>query len=414
MSIEIRSTEPHEWRAAADAFRAALLSAPQTDEEWAREDLPASWREGLSFSAWDGARCVGHAAGFRFGTVVPGGAVVPMSGVTRVGVQQTHTRRGILTDLMQRLLREARAEGAVVAGLRASEAVIYGRFGFAVAGDSCDVEVDCRRGTRVVAPVAPGTIRILARDEIVATVSAVHALVGLDRPGAITRSKWMHQRYLTDALGTEKAAFVIVHTDEHGVDDGWAQYSTQWPESFAQELVGGVCKVDDVWGATPQVELALWKFILGLDLVETVRARERPVDDVVRFALDNPRAYHAKLRSDEQWLRLLDVEAAMSARTFNAAVGAVTIAVTDPLFPDNGGTWRVSASGAERLASSAADATGADLVTDVAGLAAAFMGGTAWYELVFAGKVSERTPGAVGVADALFASRPLPRCGSFF
>ena len=104
----------------------------------------------------------------------------------------------------------------------------------------------------------------------------------------------------------------------------------------------------------------------------------------------------------------------MSARTFNAAVGAVTIAVTDPLFPDNDGTWRVSASGAERLASSAADATGADLVTDVAGLAAAFMGGTAWYELVFAGKVSERTPGAVGVADALFASRPLPRCGSFF
>ena len=413
MSIEIRITQPDEWRAAADTFRAALLSAPQTDEEWGKDDLPASWESSLSVSAWDGARCVGHAAGLRLQTLVPGGAVVPMSGVTRVGVQQTHTRRGILTQLMERLLREARAEGAVVAGLRASEAVIYGRFGFAVAGDSCDVEIDCRRGVHVTAPAAPGTIRILARDEILATVSAVHERVGLDRPGAITRSKWMHQRYLTDALGTEKAAFVIVHTDEHGVDDGWAQYATEWPESFAQELVGGISNVDDVWGATPQVELALWTFILGLDLVETVRARERPVDDVVRFALDNPRAYHAKLRSDEQWLRLLDVDAAMSARTFNAVGGLVTIAINDPLFPDNDGTWRVTANGAERLMSPTG-AAAADLVTDVNGLAAAYMGGTAWYELAFTGRVSEHTPGAVAVADSLFASRPLPRCGSFF
>jgi predicted acetyltransferase len=412
MSIEIRNTQQADWRAAADTFRAALLSAPQTDEEWGKEDLPASWEGSLSVSAWDGTRCVGHAAGLRLQTLVPGGAVVALSGVTRVGVQQTHTRQGILTRLMERLLREAREEGAVLAGLRANEATIYSRFGFAVAGDSCDIEIDCRCGVRVAAQVAPGTIRILARDEILATIAAVHERVGLDRPGAIVRPAWMQQRYLTNALGTAKAAFVIVHADEHGVDDGWAQYSTDWPELFGQELVGGVCHVDDVWGATPQVELALWKFILDLDLVDTVRAGERPVDDVVRFGLDNARAYAVKLRSDEQWLRLLDVGAAMSARTFNAAVGAVTIAITDPLFPDNDGAWRVTAEGAERVLS--ASAATVDLVTDVNGLAAAYMGGTAWYELAFAGKVSEHVPGAVAVADALFASRPLPRCGSFY
>ena len=411
MSIEIRLTQPDEWRTAAAAFRAALISPPQSDEDWATPDLPASWADSISVSAWDSERCVGHAAGFRLQSVVPGGAVVPMSGVTRVGVLQTYKRQGILSGMMQRLLSEARAEGAVLAGLRASEAVIYGRFGFAVAGDACDVQIDCRRGIRLTVPVAHGSIRFVARDEMLATVTAVHARVGLDRPGALVRPEWMHQRFLTDALGTEKAAFVIVHTDEHGVDDGWAMYTTQWNESFADPSGGDSCEVSDVWGATPQVELALWKFILGLDLIDTVRAEERPVDDAIRFALHNPRLYHAKLRWDEQWLRLLDVDAALAARTFNPSGGAVTITVTDPLFPDNDGTWRVSADGAVRVEVAAA---AVDLVTDIGGLSAAYLGGTGWYEVAIGGRVTEQTPGALATADALFASRPLPRCGSHF
>ncbi|MEQ1699583.1 MAG: GNAT family N-acetyltransferase, partial [Ilumatobacteraceae bacterium] len=373
MSIEIRLTEPHEWRVAADTFRAALALPPQSDSDWEGVDLPASWADSVTVSAWEGARCVGHAAGFRFRTVVPGGAVVPMSGVTRVGVRQTHTRQGVLTALMQRLLREARTEGAVLAGLRASESRIYGRFGFAVAGDVCDVEIDSGRGARVVAPVAPGSIRYLERGEMLSTVTAVHERVGLDRPGALVRPEWMHRRFLEEALGTEKAAFVIVHADEHGNDDGWAQYTTDWPEAFGVPGDGVVCELADLWGATPQVELALWKFILELDLVQTIRCEERPVDDVVRWALSEPRAHHAKLRWDEQWLRLLDVEAAMAARTFNAVGGEVTIAVSDPLFPDNDGTWRVGSTGAVRVGVAADDA---DLVTDVGGLSAAYMGGT--------------------------------------
>ena len=133
--------------------------------------------------------------------------------------------------------------------------------------------------------------------------------------------------------------------------------------------------------------------------------------DAIRFALHNPRLYHAKLRWDEQWLRLLDVDAALAARTFNPSGGAVTIAVTDLLFPDNDGTWRVSADGAVRVEVAA---TAVDLVTDIGGLSAAYLGGTGWYEVAIGGRVTEQTPGALATADALFASRPLPRCGSHF
>lgn len=411
MPIEIRVTTPDEYRAAADVFRGALLSPPSTDDDWAKPSIVDSWSDGHSVSAWEGARCVGHASAFHFTTVVPGGATVPTAAITRIGVRQTHTRQGVLTRAMHRLLHDAVAQGKVLASLRASEAVIYGRFGFAVAGETWSIEIDRLRGVRVTAPTAAGSIRLLERDEVLGTIGEIHDLVGLDRPGAIKRPTWMHQRYLEDVLSGEKAAYAIVHTAPDGTDDGWAQYSLEWPETFAEHS-GGVCEVADVWGADSSVELALWKFILELDLVERVRAEERPGDDAVRFALNDQRHYLSRCRNDEQWLRLLDVDAALVARTYNAAATPVTIAITDPMFERNNGTWHVGAGGARRVAGAAAD--DADLATDINGISAAYMGGTAWHDLLVGGHVQQRRAGAVAAADLLFASRPLPRCGSFF
>ena len=410
MSIEFRRTQPDERRAAADVFRTALLFPLSSDDDWAKPHLVASWVDCLSISAWDGMQCVGHAAAFPFVTAVPGGARLATAGVSRVGVRQTHTRRGVLTTAMHQLLHDSADAGMALASLRASEAVIYDRFGFAVAGESWDIEIDRRAGARVVVPVAEGTIRILDRDDTLATISELHERVGFDRPGTIGRPMWMHERYLEDALGTAKATYVIVHTNTDGIDDGWAQYTLDWLESSVAHA-GGKCSVEDLWGATPAVELALWKFILDLDLIDVVHATERPLDDAVRFGLRNQRHYLSKLRNDEQWLRLLDVDAALSARTYNSTRATLTIAISDSLFGANCGTWEVSSSGAQR---STVSADNADLVTAIDGVSAAYMGGTAWHDLWVAGVVRQQRTGALAAADMLFASRPLPRCGSFF
>lgn len=410
MSIEFRRTHPDERRAAADVFRTALLFPPSSDDDWAKPYRVASWVDSLSISAWDGTQCVGHASAFPLVTAVPGGARLSTAGVTRVGVRQTHTRRGVLTTAMQQLLRDAAAAGMAMASLRASEAVIYERFGFAVAGEAWEVEIDRRAGARVVVPVAAGSIRILDRADTLAIVAELHERIGFDRPGAIGRPMWMHEQDLEDALGMVKAAYVIVHTDTDGVDDGWAQYTLEWRESSVEHL-GGKCTVRDVWGANPAVELALWKFILELDLIDVVHASERPLDDAVRFGLRNQRHYLSKMRHDEQWLRLLDVDCALSARTYNSTRARVTLAITDPLFPANCGTWEVTSAGSRR---SDVSVEKADLVTTINGVSAAYLGGTAWHDLGVAGVVHQQQAGALASADMLFASRPLPRCGSFF
>ena len=93
-----------------------------------------------------------------------------------------------------------------------------------------------------------------------------------------------------------------------------------------------------------------------------------------RLAVADRRAYQVRLVYDEQWLRLLDVDAALAARTYAEAVDGVTIAVRDDLFPANTGVWRDRAEG--RRAGTEADPADADLATDVATLAAAYLGGT--------------------------------------
>ena len=142
--------------------------------------------------------------------------------------------------------------------------------------------------------------------------------------------------------------------------------------------------------------------------MRTWKCEERPVDDIVREAVHDRRAYAVTDVDDEQWIRLVDVDRSLRARTYNAAAGSVTIGVTDPHIPANDGTWRIDAHGAARTSDAA------QLRVGIAALSAAYLGGTSWHALAATGRVDAHEPEAIAVADTLFASRPLPCCGSFF
>ncbi|NOX28608.1 MAG: GNAT family N-acetyltransferase, partial [Actinobacteria bacterium] len=124
----MRPVEKKDRHAVADAFRAALLTGAIADD--VLESYSDMWDGGDFLAAWEGSRCVGNVAALHLDTSVPGGARLPTAGVSEVGILPTHTRRGLLTAMMNRLLSEARSAGTILASLRASEAPIYGRFGF--------------------------------------------------------------------------------------------------------------------------------------------------------------------------------------------------------------------------------------------------------------------------------------------
>src|SRR3954464_4736991 len=89
----------------------------------------------------DGADLVASAGAYSFELTLPGGNLVPMAGVTWVACLPSHRRQGVLTQMMRHQLDDAGPGGEPLAGLGASEAVIYNRFGYGIATQYADATV---------------------------------------------------------------------------------------------------------------------------------------------------------------------------------------------------------------------------------------------------------------------------------
>ncbi len=84
-------------------------------------------------AAFDGKSIVGTTGAYSLRMTVPGAPDVPTAGITDVTVQATHRRRGILTELTRRQLRDIHEREEPLAALWTSETMIYGRFGYGMA-----------------------------------------------------------------------------------------------------------------------------------------------------------------------------------------------------------------------------------------------------------------------------------------
>src|SRR5829696_7851486 len=163
MSIEIRAPAEDEQRAAMEAAQGAFGAGLHVeDEDFARESktLPAA----RSLAAYEDGRPVGFAGAYQFDLTIPGGQL-PCAGVTWVGVLPSHRRRGILRDFMQRQLADVREWGEPVAALWASEASIYGRFGYGLAAPGISIKSNRARFALRDDEGAQGTVRLVTEDE---------------------------------------------------------------------------------------------------------------------------------------------------------------------------------------------------------------------------------------------------------
>lgn len=91
--------------------------------------------------------------------------------------------------------------------------------------------------------------------------------------------------------------------------------------------------------------------------------------------------------------------------------------MSDAFCPWNAGRWRLAAAAGDGSAPRArvtpAD-DAADLAMDVTDLGAVYLGGFRFGDLLRAGRIEERRPGAVAAADRLFATDRWPWCSTMF
>ena len=385
-------------------YTAVGLHRPDDDHVAQAE---AGFVPGRAIGVHDGAELIATSWSFGTRTVVPGGALLSAAGVSRVGVRADHTRRGLLSAMMRAQLTDLVERGEVLASLRATEGRIYGRFGYGVATRGRDVSVRRAGGSgfRANAPIG-GTVRLIDPADAVAVLSPLHERIALVRTGGITRYDEWWSGALAHRVTAREHLVVAVHTGPDG-DDGFAVGAFRDGAVFTERAL----HIDDLHAADLGAASGLWRFLLGVDLAGTVEGALRPLDEPLELMLANPRDVTTTSVRDETWLRIVDVPAALAARSYGAGQ-AVTIAVHDRLLADNAGVYRV-ADGAAELVGPIGGPVPHDLECDVTGLAMAYLGDRRPSELVATGWWSG-DPAAAQRADALFGTDVVPWCGTFF
>jgi predicted acetyltransferase len=181
--MEFRTITPEE----VDGFFAALSIAfadTRPDPDEVRNDRQVIEPD-RSFAAFDDGRIVGCASVISQRMVVPGGALVPTAGITMVGVLPTHRRRGILRQLMDRMLEQANDRGEPLATLFASQASIYGRFGFGHAAQHLTYDIALERVSWAAGTEPTGRVRLVPRDEALPLIRKIYDAAIVGRPGAV-------------------------------------------------------------------------------------------------------------------------------------------------------------------------------------------------------------------------------------
>lgn len=409
-TIELRSpaSDPESLRAYTLPIMAAFGEA--IDEGEFESDLQLFEPDRAIGAIHDGA-WVGGGSTFSFRLTVPGRREVGAAGITGIGVRPDHRRQGILTRMMRWLLDQAAERGEPVAILHASEAAIYPHFGFGLATlqGTFDIERSRLRFGGAMEPV--GRVRMVDEAEAFGIIPDLYDRVRLETPGQVARSvaKWKAQMLANGSAMRAKAGpKTRLVLDVNGEPRGYALYRTKadWGDRGPQNEV----TVMEVTGLDAAVERALWEWIAQIDLVSRIKAWRAPVPHPLFLGLDDMRGMAFSV-GDGLWLRLVDLPAALEARSYEGS-GVVNVEVTDAFVPANAGRWRVEGTGGAAAVTRTTDA--ADLALDTADLAAVYLGAFRFGDLLRAGRLTECRPDAVAVADRLFATHTTAWCSTPF
>lgn len=359
--------------------------------------------------AFEGDRVVGSGGAFTFDLTVPGGAV-GCGGTTIIAVLPTHRRRGVLTEMMRFHLDEVVGQGEPVAALWASEASIYGRFGYGVATQLYRTKAERSRVSFPRGPIGPGTVRILDQDEAEKLLPALYERIRLQRPGFLTRSqvRWQEAHFYDPPDwrdgGTPRRWVVY---EESGEPLGFTNYRQH--EKWEGGMAANRLSVGGVLALTPAAEEGLWRYLAGIDLVRDIECWNTDPNSILpRVVADSRRVEQAL--SDGMWVRILDVPAALVARRYSVE-GRLVLEVVDDFRGSAAGTFALEGGpdGAECEPVSEAP----DVRLDVRELGSVYLGGFSFSELGRAGLV-EGTPRAVRTADLMFGWPLKPWCPEVF
>src|SRR5581483_9101569 len=204
VSVEIRRIGDTEREAFVRSVMVPFLDARNDDDEVQHliEYEASQMEPSRAWVAESRGRFVGNCCIYSMDLTLPAAPgqqtpVVPMAGISSVGVHPTHRRRGILHRMMSQMLADARERGEPIAALVASESIIYWRYGFGHATDRVNLTIDAKRAA-FVRPAPELDLQLVDKDEALKVYPALFDRQRRTRAGEPNRTEGYWKEHLAD------------------------------------------------------------------------------------------------------------------------------------------------------------------------------------------------------------------------
>jgi predicted acetyltransferase len=410
-TVEIRHVQQDEITPWLRAMRTTLLVNPATNDRslpWWHE----VWDPDRVFGGYAEGRWVATLRTFPTTLTIPSGtaecAELPIDALTQVTVAATHRRQGVLTQMLTQSLQDAKDRGEVASLLRAAEWPIYGRFGYWPAIMGANYRILSMRRPRILPPANAHQLSGIDPDQLPEPAAEVHRRVRLRQAGQIKRSAadWQRRLGLSGLRppGAREPVCVLARNAEGRVD-GYAVWRANDGDWFSEPDQAQVT-VDEVLAATDDAYRTLWHYLLNLDLIRVLLLQAYAVDEPLEWLLSDGRVAQRTWVGDNEWLRLLDVPAALSARRY-ACADRLVLEVVDRDGGWAAGRFTLDGGPAHAECRSTPSAT-ADLRLSQRALAGVYLGGATVAAQQRAGLVDEETPGAAARLESMFWTAQQP------
>lgn len=345
------------------------------------------------------------------------GVKAPMAGVTAVGTLPWFRRRGHLRKIMETDLRrryEQRMEP--IAGLLASMAAIYQRFGYAVCSTSVRYSIDPKY-INFAPSLPPGTGRWRE-----GSADELPLLQNLYRDFSAARNGYLHRAPITwemQVLATRRGGggpdwgpSLLSIYEEDGVPKGYVAFAAKYfdESSFDRAGPGQRIIVRDFVCPTFGAYRSMWELFKTFDLANRVWLLSAPVDDPAPHVMLDPRELYANHR-DHLLCRIIDIERALPLRPYGAE-GQITFEVRDGLCPWNDGRWSLEAGGEGAAAARTKESP--QLTLDVSALAQLLFGQLSATNAVRYGRAEAAPDADLRLWDAMWRTRYAPFCPDTF
>lgn len=393
---------------AAPAWRLAAFDRAARGEELAEllglafhfppADAPAWWDRGgddqLRLLETADGRLAGTLMQIPMGHFLLGGRV-SACGVAGVAVAHEFRGRGAGTWMMREALRGMRADGYAISSLYPSTIPLYRKAGYELAGIYATTRIPLR-----AVGVRSGGLRVRPATEADhAPTEALYRRVAAQQHGWLDRGRYLWSRVRHPRSGP---AHGFVVEGPEGIE-GYLWYVDQPGQGWKADMV-----CTDLLAATPAGGRELLGLLAANGTMHEAAVCHLPPDDPVLQLVPE---HCFRSHTEERWMvRVLDPAAAVAQRGWPAATaGALELELSDDLFPENEGCWRLEVTGgAARL-----ERGGRGSVRlDVRQLAQLLTGYQTPAGLARSGLV-EAPPADLALAAALFAA-PQPQLTEMF